>query len=130
MAAIDPTLAHTIAKAVYHIDSDLILFRLSGNHLIQAGGEIGLRTASEVFAARIYQKGGTLTPRLKENTLITDIEQSIKQVVRLVIKGVVRSEQGVDGQISVDTVCVHGDKPYALSLVKQLTKTLESVVLK
>lgn len=127
MAAKNPGLAHVIAKAIYDFDRDLILFGLSGSHLVQAGEVIGLRTASEVFADRTYQQDGTLTPRTAENALITNIEHSINHVVRLATKGVVRSQQGVDVPITADTVCVHGDGPHALSLVQQLTKQLASV---
>jgi UPF0271 protein len=83
MAAKDSALAHVIAKAVYDLDPDLILFGLSGSHLIQAGEAVGLRTASEVFADRTYQQDGTLTSRSLENALITDLEQSIDQEGRL-----------------------------------------------
>ncbi len=47
--------ASAIANAVYEIDEHLVLFGLSGSVSIQAAKDIGLQTASEVFADRTYQ---------------------------------------------------------------------------
>ena len=55
MAAKNKALSEAIAKAVYNVNPELILFGLSGSELIQAGNRIGLKTANEVFADRTYQ---------------------------------------------------------------------------
>lgn len=126
MAAKNPALAKAIAQAVYKVDPNLILFGLSGSELIKAGAEIGLRTASEVFADRTYQQDGTLTPRRHPDALITDWQQAIQQVVRMVKEGTVKSLQGVDVKIKADTVCIHGDGPYALEFASQIKKCLQN----
>ncbi len=63
MAAVQRPLAESIAKAVYRLDPELILFGLAGSELIRAAESIGLRAASEAFADRTYRADGTLTPR-------------------------------------------------------------------
>jgi len=60
MAAADYRLARAIAEGIYAVDSDLIIMGLAGSQLIKAGQDVGLRTASEVFADRAYTIEGTL----------------------------------------------------------------------
>ena len=63
MVARDPLLAAAAVTAVRRADPALILFGLTGSHLIAAGQMRGLRMANEVFADRTYQADGSLTPR-------------------------------------------------------------------
>ena len=125
MAAKNKELAEAIATAVYKIDENLILFGLSGSELIKAGEKLGLKTAQEVFADRTYQKDGTLTPRTDAHALIDKSEQAIHQVIRMVKEGKVHSIQGVDVPIKADTVCIHGDGPYAVHFAKEIRQALK-----
>jgi 5-oxoprolinase (ATP-hydrolysing) subunit A len=124
MAAKDRTLSEAIAKAVYDIDSTLVLFGLAGSELIKAGEKMGLKTASEVFADRTYQQDGSLTSRREPNALITDEQEAIQQVIRMVKEGRVRSQQGTDVEIQADTICIHGDGPHALTFAKKIREKL------
>jgi UPF0271 protein len=125
MAAKRQDLAQAIAEAVYKVDPALILFGLSGSELVTAGEKIGLKTAHEVFADRTYQLDGTLTPRKEAGAMITDHQQAVSQVVRMVKEGVVRSQQGKDISIKADTVCIHGDGAHALEFARQIRSFLE-----
>ncbi|GAX91543.1 LamB/YcsF family protein [Effusibacillus lacus] len=125
MAAKSPELSKAIAEAVYKVDPELILFGLSGSELVKAGEAIGLRTANEVFADRTYQQDGTLTSRRQPDALLTDHDKAVQQVVRMVKEGKVLSQQGVDVAIKADTVCIHGDGPYALVFARQIRELLE-----
>ena len=58
MAAKNKALSEAIAKAVYNVNPELILFGLSGSELIQAGNRIGLKTANEVFAGKVKSQQG------------------------------------------------------------------------
>ncbi|GEO27453.1 UPF0271 protein YcsF [Alicyclobacillus acidoterrestris] len=124
MASVNYALAEAIAKAVYDVNPELILYGLSGSELIKAGQQIGLRTASEVFADRTYQQDGTLTPRRQADALILDTKQSVAQVVRMVQEGKVLSQQGVDVSIQADTVCIHGDGAHALAFANEIRSEL------
>ena len=118
MAAKNPALSEGIAEAVYKVGPELILFGLAGSELIKAGRRIGLRTASEVFADRTYQRDGSLTSRREKGALITDRKDSVKQVTRMVREGRVRTVQGEDIAIEADTVCIHGDGSHALEFAR------------
>ncbi|CAM3789641.1 MULTISPECIES: LamB/YcsF family protein [Paenibacillus] len=126
MAAVSRPLAEAIACAVHRIDPGLILYGLAGSELVDAGKRTGLRTASEVFADRTYQDDGTLTPRSLPGALITDEEQSVRQVLRMVKEGVVMSQSGKIIPIVADTICIHGDSPHAPVFARTLRTRLES----
>jgi UPF0271 protein len=126
MAAKSMELSQAIAGAIYKVDSELILFGLSGSELVKAGEAIGLRTASEVFADRTYQKDGSLTPRRQPDALLTDDQKAIDQVIRMVKEGKVLSQQGIDIVIQADTVCIHGDGLHGLSFARQIRERLNN----
>lgn len=126
MAAANATLAEAIAEAVAKLDEQLILYGLAGSELVKAGEKYGLRTASEVFADRTYQADGTLTPRRQSDALITNPEQAIRQVLRMVIESKVQSQQGTEVSIMADTICIHGDGPHALPFARLIRERLVS----
>lgn len=124
MAARDRTLADAIAQAVWDFDPSLILMGLSGSELIQAGSARGLACASEVFADRGYETGGSLTPRNQSGAMIEDEELVVTRVLRMVCEGKVASRTGEDLIIQADTVCIHGDQPKALAFAGKLREAL------
>lgn len=125
MAAQNKELSEAIAKAVYKVDQDLILFGLANGELVKAGSRIGLRTASEVFADRTYQQDGSLTSRRQSDAMITDDNEAVQQVVRMVNEKKVLTRQNADIEILAETVCIHGDGPHALSFAQKIRTTLE-----
>jgi 5-oxoprolinase (ATP-hydrolysing) subunit A len=126
MAAKNAMLAEAIAEAVYLVNPELIFFGLAGSELIKAGKKLGLRTASEVFSDRTYQEDGSLTPRKEPNAIITNGNQAIKQVIRMVKEGKVRTIQGIDLSIKAETICIHGDGIHAVEFAKQINTALKA----
>ncbi|MGG3279396.1 LamB/YcsF family protein [Paenibacillus solani] len=126
MAAASRPLADAIASAINRLDPTLILYGLAGSELIKAGEAAGLRTASEVFADRTYQEDGSLTPRNKPNAIITELEDSIAQVVRMVKERTVVTLTGKMIPIQADTICIHGDGANASLFARTLRARLEA----
>ena len=126
MAAADRALADAIAEAVADVDSRIILFGLAGSLMIEAGRAAGLRTASEVFADRAYQADGSLVPRRLPGAVIHDPEEAIARTVRMVKEGVVTAVTGETVPIAADSICVHGDNPSALAVLKSIRERLET----
>lgn len=126
MAAKSKRLSEAIAEAVYNVDGNMVLFGLSGSELVKAGEKIGLRTAHEVFADRTYQQDGTLTPRRQPDAMIHESTTAIRQVVRMIKEGKVKSQQGIDVPIQADTICIHGDGPNALLFAREINTALEA----
>lgn len=120
MAAKDPELASIIARAVKDSDPDLILYGLSGSHLISEARSIGLRTASEAFADRTYRDDGSLTPRTEPNALIEDTKEVLRQVKQMMQEGTVRTVSGKTIPILAETICIHGDGMHAVEFAKAI----------
>lgn len=124
MAAQSAPLAEAVAEAVRRVDPSLLLFGLSGSELIRAGRKLGLATVSEAFADRTYQADGTLTPRSHPHALLTDPQQAADQAVRMTIEGKVRSLDGQEVSLEVQTVCIHGDGEEALASSRLIREAL------
>ncbi|WP_454006424.1 LamB/YcsF family protein [Alcaligenes sp. Marseille-Q7550] len=120
MAARDPALAQAIARAVADVDPGLVLYALAGSVQVQAGLEAGLVVAQEVFADRSYQPDGSLTPRQQPGAMITDAEQSVRQVLQMVEQGQVTCLSGELVELKADTLCLHGDQPDAADFARRL----------
>ncbi len=125
MAARDRILAPVVALAIKDCNEKLILYGLSGSHLIKEGKNIGLKTASEVFADRSYQDNGSLTPRNNPDALIEDVNIAVAQVLQMVNEGTVTSLSGKKVPIVADTVCIHGDGAHAVEFAKAIHKALK-----
>lgn len=124
MAAKDYDLARGICEAIYEFDKDLIVLALSGGELVRAGQDIGLRTALEFFSDRAYEEDGTLVNRRKEGAVITDEDEAIARVVRMIKENKLTAITGKDISIKADSVCVHGDGIKALEFVKKIREKL------
>ena len=125
MAAQDKALAKAVAAAVKLCGADLILYGLSGSHLIKEAAAIGLKTANEVFADRTYQDNGSLTPRTQPNALIEDEAQAIHQVLRMIKGKKVITVSQKYRPIFADTVCIHSDGKQAVSFAQKIHHTLQ-----
>src|SRR4051812_11999194 len=125
MAARDRALAEVIANAVSALDPNLILFAPAGSQLDFAATELGLTTASEVFADRNYLADGSLVPRSDPQAFVHDPIEAAERIIRMLGEGKVRAVDGTDVAISAATVCVHGDNPQAVEFVRKLRERLE-----
>lgn len=126
MAAKDYVLAEAICRAIRDFDDQLIVLALSGGELAHAAMDLGLRTALEVFADRAYEEDGTLVNRKKEGAMITDEEEAIARVIRMIKEGTVTAITGKEIPIRADSVCVHGDGAKALAFVERIRAALEA----
>lgn len=124
MAAKDYGLARAICQAIAEFDKNLIVLALSGGELARAAQDMGLHTAQEVFADRAYEEDGTLVNRRKEGAMITDEDEAIARVIRMVKEKKVRAITGKDISIQADSVCVHGDGEKALEFVRRIRNAL------
>ena len=124
MAGKDYALSKAICEAIYEYDKDLIVMALSVGELVHAAEDMGLKVAREVFADRAYEEDGSLVNRRKEGAMITDENEAIARVVRMIKEQKVTAITGKDIPIKADSVCVHGDGVKALAFVKKIRETL------
>lgn len=125
MAAKDAKLAAAIAEAIHEVDQNIILMGLANSEMINAGKEMGLKTANEVFADRAYNPDGTLVSRSLPGAVIHDADLAISRVVRMVKEGKVQAVNGEDIEIKADSICVHGDNPEAVEFTRKIRARLE-----
>ncbi|MEY2502159.1 MAG: 5-oxoprolinase (ATP-hydrolyzing) subunit [Verrucomicrobiota bacterium] len=125
MAARDRALADVIANAVLALDPKLILFAPAGSQLDFAATELGLTTASEVFADRNYLADGSLVPRSDPRAFVRDPIEAADRIIGILSERQVRAVDGTDVAISAATICVHGDNPEAVEFVRKLRRRLE-----
>ena len=120
MAARDYSLSRAVCEGIREFDPDLIVLALSGGELVRAAEDLGLPVAREVFADRAYEEDGSLVDRRKEGAMITDEDEAVRRVVRMVKEKKVRAITGKDIPIEPDSVCVHGDGAKALAFVEKI----------
>lgn len=125
MATKDKTLAAIIAKAVHDFDPSLVLYGLSGSHLISEANTIGLKTASEVFADRTYTDEGRLTPRTLPDALVENTNDSLAQVLLMIREQKVVSINKITVPITAETICIHGDGSHAIEFAQAIHLALK-----
>ncbi|MGZ0075717.1 LamB/YcsF family protein [Staphylococcus aureus] len=101
-----------------------MLVGLANSYLISEAKNVGLITASEVFADRRYEDDGQLVSRKESDAVITDTDEALKQVLKMVrkIKLFQKNNKGVT--LQADTICVHGDGEHALLFVSKFREIL------
>jgi UPF0271 protein len=104
--------ARAIAGGVAAWDPRVTLFGLAGSAMLDVWREMGLAVAAEAFADRRYEPDGTLRPRQFAGALITDPREAARQALRFAREG------------QVQTICVHGDTPGAVDILKACREAL------
>lgn len=127
MAVQNPDIWDAVAEVMAGIDPALILFVLAGSDrsaLETIGRRRGIRIAYEFFADRAYNSDGSLVSRKLPGAVIHDHEVVAAKVLKLVTEARVTAIDGSDIELHADTICVHGDNPEALRLVKRIREAL------
>lgn len=117
----------TLAQVLAAIDRDLILVVLGGPNreaLEAIGRRHGIRIAFEFFADRAYNPDGSLVSRREQGAVLHDSRFVAERVVRMVRDGAVTARDGSEIRLKGDTVCVHGDNPEAVALLRQVREAL------
>lgn len=123
-SAKDGRLAAVIARAIKKVNPNLRLFGLAGSESIAAAQAIGLPHASEAFIDRTYEPDGSLSPRSSSGSVITNPESAAQQCLDIVLNATGKSRSGSVTQIAAETLCVHGDNPSVLQILKCVRERL------
>ena len=122
----DAALSKIFIQTIQAIDSDIIIYGLSGSKTIQEAKKLGQPFANEVFADRTYQLDGHLTPRYLEHAMIHEVDEACKQVLEIVQKHQVNTIQGDPIEIEADTICIHGDGINAVEFAQAIHTSLKN----
>lgn len=117
--------ADAIARAVHLAGGDLVLLGLPDSEIVAAAERAQIRRAREAFPDRSYEPDGTLTPRSRPDALVSDPQECADRAARMVLDGVVRARDGSMVEIEPDSLCVHGDGPEAVPVLRAIRTRLE-----
>jgi len=106
------SVARAIARGVAAWNPGVTLFGLKGSRMLDLWREMGFTVAAEAFADRRYEPDGTLRSRKFPDALITDPQQAVAQALRFAREG------------QAQTLCVHGDTPGAVAILKACREAL------
>ncbi|MBX3724549.1 MAG: 5-oxoprolinase subunit PxpA [Xanthomonadales bacterium] len=123
-AAADPALAMLVARLAI----DARIGELLGpprSALAEAAAHTGLRFVAEGFADRAYQADGGLAPRNLPGAVLGRPAALIAQALQIVRTHTVTARTGELLELHVQTLCLHGDTPAALSLARALRDALD-----
>jgi UPF0271 protein len=122
--------ARAVVDAVVAYDRTLPVLGLPGSALLRAAEAAGLRAVPEGFADRGYTPEGTLVPRRSPGALVSDPAAVAERAVRMAVEGVVVAVDGTAVDLSIASVCVHGDTPGAVELARRVRAALEEAGLR
>lgn len=126
MAAEDEDYAMAIGRAIRTIDRDIIYVALAGSEMEKAARKLDLRLAREGFVDRMYDDNGNLASRAIPGTVLKDSKAAAEHTLRMVQEGEVITMGGKRLKVAVDTLCVHGDEPTAVTVARDVRKALEA----
>jgi UPF0271 protein len=104
--------ARAIALGAARWNPGATLFGLAGSPMLDVWRAMGMAVAGEAFADRRYQADGTLRSRQFPDALITNPREAAAQARRFARQGL------------AETICVHGDTPGALEILKACREAL------
>ena len=122
MCARDGELAEAVARSIAEIDSELVLLALRGDHA--AGVEKhGVRLVTESFVDLDYDADGNLIIEAVKQAW--DPEKVAERAIRVARARKVEKTDGSDLEVDSPTICLHGDAPNALDVVRTVKERLE-----
>jgi UPF0271 protein len=107
--------ARAIGEGVSRWNSAIPIFGLAGSPMLDVWQEMGLPVSGEGFADRRYEPDGTLRSRKLPDALIIEPWVAAEQAVSLAREG------------KVETICVHGDTPGAVEILRACREALQSL---
>jgi 5-oxoprolinase (ATP-hydrolysing) subunit A len=106
--------ARAIGQGVARWNSHTPIFGLAASPMLDVWRGMDLPVAGEAFADRRYEPDGSLRSRKFSDALITDPSQAAAQAVRLAREG------------NAQTICVHGDTPGSVEILKACREALRT----
>lgn len=121
----DDAQSGAVVQAVRSYDDQLAVLGQPGSRFLQLAADAGLRVVAEAFADRAYAPDGSLVARDKPGAILSDPLQAARRAVDIATTGKLVAHDGTVLDISVDTICVHGDSPDAVAMARAVRSALE-----
>ncbi|MBF7730279.1 5-oxoprolinase subunit PxpA [Pseudomonas sp. N040] len=116
------------ACACVRPDLPLMLQALPDNRREQRLAAVaGVPLLFEAFADRAYLADGRLAPREQAGALHQDAERILAQACAIAHAAAFAAIDGQPLRLQADSLCVHGDNPHALAVLRRLRALLDSL---
>jgi len=126
----DEEMAAALVAAIIDIQPDTILYCPPTGELARAAAAVKLATCAEGFIDRRYQEDGNLCPRSEKQALIEDSSEALSQAKEIITRQTVTTLKGNTVRLEARTLCVHGDSPNAVNLLRLTRSALEAASIK
>lgn len=120
----NPDLAHSLAGAIAGLLPGCHVYTPANRAFASAAADFGLICVPEAFADRRYNLSGNLVARDCPDAVINHPDQTVSQALEIVRFQRVRTIEGGWLAVPALTLCIHGDKPHALSMLVALARAL------
>jgi UPF0271 protein len=120
MASEDRALATGCYRAALDVDPDIVIMVLAATAQEQAVHELGCSYAGEIFADRAYEDDATLVDRSKPGAVLHDPKEAATRILGMLEAGAIIAESGKHIPCRIDTICLHGDTPAAVTMAQSV----------
>ena len=120
--------ARAIAEAIISYNPDLFYVAFAGvkgELMTKVAKEMRLKVVYEAFPDRAYTPEGDLVSRSQTGAVIKDPQEVAKRALLMAKEHKVTAIDGTSIEIEAQTLCVHGDTPTAVDLVKTIREVLK-----
>jgi len=121
----DARLARQSVQMARHWWPGCVIYARAGGAVVRAARRAGVEVWEEVFADRAYRRDGNLVPRGEPGAVLTQREEILERVRRLRWRGEMESQTGEPLRLRARTLCLHGDTPGAVQLVRAIARALD-----
>ena len=118
----DVEIRNTIMSVISSIKIPLKLMVMANNQqemLKKEASAFNIDLLFEAFADRCYTDEGLLVSRDKSHA-VHDRQKILEQVVQITTDKFVKTENGCDLLLNIDTICVHGDNLSGIAIIKDI----------
>ena len=126
----DEAMAQSLVAAIAELQPQTILYCPPHGELIKAAAAIKLATCAEGFIDRRYQDNGNLCPRSDPRAMIEQVNKAALQALKIANQHVVTTLSGKTILLKARTLCVHGDSPNTVLLLRLTRSSLERAGIK
>ena len=128
LSAYDKDSAKIIIELAKKIDTKLYVPYSS--LISKIAKEQGVETCNELFVDRNYNSDLTLVSRDNSNALINDSEIIFQNINKIINDKIITSIDKKNISVEFDTLCIHGDSPNAIELIKDVHFKLKNTGIK
>ena len=123
-AAKDIKIVEPIFNSIVNFNPELIHVVLANSVWEDFVKTKQVKFSREGFADRAYTDDGQLVNRNIPGAVLKNHDEILERVVDMALKGIVKSIEGKEINLEIDTICLHGDNKESVELAKKIRNEL------